>query len=97
MGIIEVTIPRKKAAMSDLKIPHFSKEEKISALIEQLSAYIGQYHGGTVELVAIEGDEGKVHWGGACEGCPLLPATLQGWGAGTLRQFFPEVTVTSVE
>ena len=97
MGIIEVTIPRKKAAMSDIQFPHFSKEEKISALIEQLSAYIEQYHGGTVELVAIEGDEVKVHLGGACEGCPLLPATLQGWVAGTLRQFFPEVNVTSVD
>ena len=83
--------------MSDIQFPRFSKEEQISALIEQLSAYIEQYHGGTVELVAIEGDEVKVHLGGACEICPLLPATLQGWVAGTLRQFFPEVNVVAVE
>jgi Fe-S cluster biogenesis protein NfuA len=97
MGIIEVTILRRKAAMSDIQFPHFSKEEQISALIEQLSAYIEQYHGGTVELVAIEGDKVKVHLGGACESCPLLPATLQGWVAGTLRQFFPEVNVVAVD
>jgi len=83
--------------MSDIQFPRFSKEEQISALIDQLSAYIEQYHGGTVELVAINGDEVRVRLGGACESCPLLPATLQGWVAGTLRQFFPEVTVTAVQ
>ena len=31
--------------------------------------------------------------GGSCEDCPLSPATLQGWVAGTLRQFFPDVEV----
>ncbi len=82
--------------MNDVQFPHFSREEQISALIDQLSAYIEQYHGGTVELIAIEGNEVKVRLGGACESCPLLPATLQGWVAGTLRQFFPEVTVTAV-
>jgi Fe-S cluster biogenesis protein NfuA len=29
--------------------------------------------------------------GGACKGCALSAATLQGWVAGTVRQFFPEV------
>ncbi len=77
--------------------PDYSKEEKISGLIDQVSAYIEQYHRGSVELVAIDGNIVKVRLGGACEGCPLLPATLQGWVAGTLRQFFPDVKVIAVD
>jgi len=72
-------------------------EEKIIALIAQLNAYIEQYHGGSVELDRIEGQQVYVRLGGACEDCPLSPATLQGWVAGTLRQFFPEVEVYEAE
>ena len=72
-------------------------EEKIIALIAQLNAYIEQYHGGSVELDRIEGQQIYVRLGGACEDCPLSPATLQGWVAGTLRQFFPEVEVYEAE
>jgi Fe-S cluster biogenesis protein NfuA len=35
----------------------------------------------------------KVRLGGACLGCPLLPSTLHGWVAGTVKQFFPELEV----
>ena len=38
----------------------------------------------------------QVKLGGACLGCPLLPSTLHGWVEGTIRQFFPEVSVESV-
>lgn len=76
-------------------IPQYTREEHISALIDKVSAYIEQYHRGSVELVDIKGDVVKVRLGGACEGCPLLPATLQGWVAGTIKQFFPEVTVVA--
>lgn len=75
----------------------FSKDEKIAGLIEQISAYIEHYHHGSVELVTIEGDEILVRLGGACETCPLSTATLQGWVAGTIHQFFPEMKVTAVE
>jgi Fe-S cluster biogenesis protein NfuA len=75
----------------------FTFEEKIAGLIEQLSAYIEQYHGGSVELVRIEGRTVFVHLGGACEDCPLSDATLHGWVAGTLRQFFADVIVEEVE
>lgn len=75
----------------------FSKEERIKALIEQVSAYIEQFHRGSVELVKIDGDIVTVKLGGACAGCPLSPATLQGWVAGTLRQFFPDVQVVTEE
>jgi Fe-S cluster biogenesis protein NfuA len=70
---------------------NFSTEERLGALIETLSAYISQYHGGSVELVKYDGHSLKVRLGGACEACPLSMTTLNGWVAGTVRQFFPEV------
>ena len=72
-------------------------EEKIRTLIDQLNAYIEQYHGGSVELDRIEGEVVYVRLGGACDGCPLSAATLQGWVAGTLRQFFPDLQVAQAE
>jgi Fe-S cluster biogenesis protein NfuA len=70
---------------------NFSKEEQLEALIEKLSAYIEQYHGGSVTLVSYEGDVLKVRLGGACENCALSASTLHGWVEGTIRQFFPEI------
>jgi Fe-S cluster biogenesis protein NfuA len=67
------------------------KEASLRTLIEQLSAYIEQFHGGSVELVSFDGKVLKVRLGGACLGCPLLPSTLHGWVEGTVRQFFPEI------
>jgi Fe-S cluster biogenesis protein NfuA len=69
----------------------FTQEERMKSLIEQLSAYIEHYHGGSVSLVYFDGNLVKVRLGGACEGCELLPSTLHGWVEGTIRQFFPEV------
>lgn len=76
---------------------NYTTEQKIRALIDQLNAYIEQYHGGSVELDRIEGDVVYVRLGGACEECPLSPATLQGWVAGTLRQFFPDIQVVEAD
>ncbi len=73
------------------------KKEKIRALIEQLNAYIEHYHGGSVNLERIEGNTVYVTLGGACEDCPLSPATLHGWVAGTLHQFFPDLKVAESE
>lgn len=75
----------------------YSVEEKIRTLIDQLNAYIEQYHGGSVALDRVEGDVVYVRLGGACEDCPLSPATLQGWVAGTLRQFFPGIQVVRAD
>jgi Fe-S cluster biogenesis protein NfuA len=71
--------------------PNYSTQEQLKGLIEQLDAYISQYHGGSVELVDFDGKTVKVHLGGACDGCPLSPTTLHGWVEGTIRQFFPEI------
>lgn len=70
-----------------------SEQERMQALIANISAYIEQYHGGWVKVVSFDGQTLKVSLGGACQGCPLTETTLQGWVAGTVRQFFPEVKV----
>jgi Fe-S cluster biogenesis protein NfuA len=72
---------------------NFSDEERLRALIERVSAYIEQFHGGSVEWVALEGNTLKVHMAGACEGCPLSPNTLHGWVEGTVHQFFPDISI----
>lgn len=70
------------------------RERQVRRLLENLSAYIEQVHGGTVEFVSLEENLLKVRLGGACLNCPLLPATLHGWVEGTVHQFFPEIKVT---
>lgn len=76
----------------------FSVEERLKALIETLDSYISHYHGGTVEMVDFDGKKLKVRLGGACEACPLSETTLNGWVAGTVRQFFPEIdSIEAVE
>jgi Fe-S cluster biogenesis protein NfuA len=66
-------------------------EIQMKALVEQLSAYIETFHGGSAEYVSFDGNVLKVHLGGSCLGCPLSPATLHGWVEGTVRQFFPDI------
>lgn len=79
--------------MSMTAASNHSKEEQLQRLIEQLSAYIEQFHGGSVEYISFDGKILKVRLGGACLGCPLSPATLQGWVAGTVHQFFPDIDI----
>lgn len=68
-----------------------SREDQVRALVENLSAYIEQFHGGSVDMIALEGDVLRVKLGGACLGCPLSPVTLHGWVEGTIKQFFPDI------
>jgi Fe-S cluster biogenesis protein NfuA len=82
----ENTIENSSAAVEDAPI-----QERMQALIEQISAYVEHFHGGSVEMVSFDGKVLKVRLGGACLGCPLLPSTLHGWVEGTVRQFFPEI------
>ena len=70
-----------------------TRESQLRHLLENLSAYIEQFHGGTVEFISLEGDVLSVRLGGACLNCPLLPSTLHGWVEGTVHQFFPEIRV----
>ncbi|MBI5825440.1 MAG: NifU family protein [Chloroflexi bacterium] len=73
------------------------QETQIRHLIENLNAYIEQYHGGTVEFISFQNDTLEVKLGGACLNCPLLPSTLHGWVAGTVHQFFPGVNVVEAK
>ncbi|MFZ2096946.1 MAG: NifU family protein [Anaerolineales bacterium] len=66
-------------------------EEQIQVLIQRLSAYIEQFHGGSVDYISFDGKVLKVRLGGACLGCPLSPNTLHGWVEGTVKQFFPQI------
>lgn len=78
--------------------PSYSIEQQIRGLVEQLDAYIENYHGGHVEYVGFDGKVVQVRLGGACLGCPLSPVTLKGWVEGTVKQFFPEIEgVVAVE
>jgi len=69
------------------------RETQLRDLLDKLSAYVEQFHGGTVEFVSFDGTQLKVRLGGACLGCPLVPSTLHGWVEGTIHQFFPDVEV----
>jgi len=73
------------------------RSEQMKSLIESISAYIEQYHGGSAELVSFDDEVVKVKLGGACSGCPLSTSTLKGWVTGTIHQFFPEVTVEAAD
>ena len=77
--------------------PDPKAELQMKALVEQLSAYIETFHGGSVEYISFDGQVLKVRLGGACLGCPLSPATLHGWVEGTVKQFFPQVEVVESE
>ena len=73
------------------------RAEQMGNLIQSISAYIEQYHGGSAELISFEDDIVKVKLGGACDGCPLSTATLKGWVQGTINQFFPDVSVEAAD
>ena len=84
--------------MDEAKLEETSlEEEQLQDLIGTISSYIEQYHGGSVEVVALEGRVLKVRMAGACEGCPLSPNTLQGWVQGTVSQFFPDILVVEAD
>jgi CRP-like cAMP-binding protein len=91
-GISGVNSRSEKGASRMTAMVSSPKEEQLKVLLGQLSAYIEQFHGGSVEFVSFDGQNLKVHLGGACLGCPLSPSTLHGWVEGTVRQFFPEIT-----
>ncbi|NDJ54539.1 MAG: NifU family protein [Chloroflexi bacterium] len=64
---------------------------RMKGLIEFLSAYIEQYHGGWVTYREFDKGILTVELGGACEGCALSTSTLHGWIEGTAKQFFPDL------
>jgi len=85
--------------MADTKLDQQDQyeEEQVRDLLEKISAYIEQYHGGSVEMISLDGQVLRVRLGGACDGCPLSTSTLQGWVAGTVHQFFPNLQIIQDE
>lgn len=77
--------------------PDAPLEVRLKALIENISAYIEYYHGGSVTLVDFDGQVATVVLGGACDGCALSMMTLKGWVEGTVQQFFPDVRIVPAE
>jgi Fe-S cluster biogenesis protein NfuA len=65
------------------------EREMMQALIEHIHGFIEAYHGGSVEVVAYDGETLKVHFGGACVGCHMAAWTLRMTVERTVRQFFP--------
>ncbi len=94
-GVNENQPPLAQEGESNMATPPVAspKEEQLRLLLENISAYIEHFHGGSVEFVSFDGVTVKVKLGGACLGCPLSPSTLHGWVEGTVHQFFPEVQV----
>jgi len=90
---MNATKRKKKGEKTMATAQVYSLEQQLRSLLERLSAYVEQYHGGSVDFVSFDGKVLKVKLGGACLGCPLLPATLHGWVAGTVHQFFPDIEV----
>jgi CRP-like cAMP-binding protein len=92
-SMLENNLRQKDENQGDEKVtkPDPKAELQMKALVEQLSAYIETFHGGSVEYISFDGKVLKVRLGGACLGCPLSPATLHGWVEGTVRQFFPDI------
>ncbi len=79
------------AFMNQVNGNQAARREQLCALIDQLSAYIETYHGGSLSFVDFDGKVLKVHLGGACTGCRNSLVTLHGYVEGLVRQFFPEV------
>lgn len=70
--------------------------ERLRELVQALSEYIEQYHGGWVKMRGFDGETLQVEMGGACESCGLSNTTLQGWIGGSVRQFFPHVKTVQI-
>src|SRR3972149_3795240 len=74
-----------------------SDQERMQALLERLTSYIEQYHGGLERLAALFGPRAAGGGGGGRgAGCPRSATTLQGWVAGTVRHFFPNLEKTDL-
>ena len=77
--------------------PDAPLEERLTALIQNISAYIEYYHGGSVRMESFDGEVARVRLGGACASCELSSMTLRGWVEGTVHQFFPEVRIEAAD
>ena len=73
-----------------------NERQRMQETVQTISHYAEIYHNGKVDLASFDGDNVVVHFGGACDGCPLMPWTLHRVVESTIRDLFPKVkNVTS--
>lgn len=65
--------------------------DRMQETIQTISHYAEIYHNGSVKLVSFDDETVVVQFGGACEGCPLMPWTLTRIVESTVRDLFPKV------
>ncbi len=72
--------------------------QRMRETIQTISHYAEIYHNGSVELESFDGENVVVKFGGACDGCPLMPWTLHRVVESTVRDLFPKVkNVTALQ
>jgi Fe/S biogenesis protein NfuA len=67
-------------------------EEKLTMLLEKRINPALSAHGGSAELVKIEGTEAHILMGGGCQGCAMSAATLREGISVMIAQAIPEIT-----
>lgn len=68
-----------------------NESQRMQETIQTISHYAEIYHNGSVQLVSFDGENVVVQFGGACDGCPLMPWTLHRVVESTVRDLFPKV------
>ncbi len=75
-----------------------NESQRMQETIQTISHYAEIYHNGSVQLVSFDGENVVVQFGGACDGCPLMPWTLHRVVESTIRDLFPKVkAVTALQ
>ena len=83
-------------ALNEPVLPN--EAQRMSETIQTISHYAEIYHNGSVKLVTFDGENVVVEFGGACDGCPLMPWTLHRVVESTVRDLFPKVkNVTALQ
>lgn len=67
-------------------------DEKVQQLLDQVINPAIAMHGGSTELVAVEGDTAYLRLGGGCQGCGLAQVTLSQGIEQAIYQHLPEIT-----
>jgi Fe/S biogenesis protein NfuA len=67
-------------------------EEKLTVLLEKRINPALSAHGGSAELVKVEGTEAHILMGGGCQGCAMSAATLREGISVMIAQAIPEIT-----
>jgi len=74
------------------------ESQRMQETIQTISHYAEIYHNGSVQLISYDGENVVVQFGGACDGCPLMPWTLHRVVESTVRDLFPKVkNVTALQ